>query len=315
MPRFAPTRSSVVLPAGVALLLAAAMTPALLARDDAPKPEPAPAPASAPAAEPALGGPKVASSADRPTIVERDLGGKVKVLELSPPEAALMRLKVDDASREKVDRILAERAKLLDVLVRDNLRLLVELDGARQAGEQDRVREGLRTLTEASEPLRRRGRLITELQAVLPKEQAEQLRTMIGEYMQARIEDERAAATVAGTTFDGRKFLTEETLRVVGSEVRRSYERVVGQATADFDALLKELNLPPAKEAEFRNKVTDLFTKHFGKVPPAESSRLFFSLYSQATPEQREVILRRAGMKPNTPAAPAPAAPAPAPKP
>ncbi|MFN9133040.1 MAG: hypothetical protein ACK5XO_10220 [Phycisphaerales bacterium] len=318
MSRVAPSRVCLVVPSIAALLLAATTAPVVLAMDDAPKsaPAPAPAPATAPATapapgegEPSLGGPKVAPGADRPTIVERDVTGKVKVLEISPPEAALTRLKLDDATREKVDRILAERAKLLDVLVRDNLLLLVELDGARQAGDQDRVREGLRTLTEASEPLRRRGRLLTELQAALPKEQGEQLRTMIGEYMQARIADEQAAASAEGASFDGRRFLTEETLRTVGNEVRRSYERVVGQAAADFDALLQELALSPEKEAEVRSAVMDLNSRYAGKVPSAEYARVYLKVYSQATPEQRQVLLRRAGMRnaaPADPGAPAP---------
>jgi hypothetical protein len=256
-------------------------------------------PAPPPATNPLLG-PSVAPAAvATTTLIQRDFAGKLVRLEVPPAEAAVKALDLDPPTRAKVDSVLLARSALLDRLVGDNLKLLVKLQAARQSQDKDETRKLFEELFEKSEPLRARGTLANELTGVLTPDQASRLRSMTEEYVKASI-DERAAEKGSGkglTLVESlriqREAAREETFSIIGQELKRAYERTVGQRIADFDKLLKDFNVTPEQESKIRKIVQDNFTATYGKPTPQQRAKAFTEIYALLDAGQREQLLKR----------------------
>ncbi len=264
-------------------------------------------PAQSPAAP--LSGPTVKPAGKAvKTLIERDFSGKIKRLEVSPPEAALALLDLDEATRAKANALLLERSRTLDGIVRDNLKLIVRLAGARDAASTEKGKaeylELIQELSEKALPLRERGTLQAQLQAILPEAARNQLTKLSQDYWNALLEEKQAAAKQAAASQDGaagggmrgketREFMRGEFMAIVGQEIKRSYERVVGQQTKDFDELLKSLNLTDAQESKIRKLVGDSFVANYGKVSPAERAKVFTQVYRELDEQQRATLMER----------------------
>lgn len=257
-----------------------------------------------------LAGPAVPAAAQQRTLIERDADGRIKRLDRAPAEAAVRLLNLGPDVQKQVDAILTERAAILDGLVAEHLREIVEIAGAAQSGDREGAMRKLMDLAPYARPLRERGQVGEELARALPEAQAGQVRQMVQAYTQALIQEERDAAKARGEAFNERAVTRTETLRLVGEEVRRSYERVVGQQAADFDKLIQTLNLSDEQESQVRKLVGDQFTQTYGKATAAQKARVFAEVWRLLSSEQRAELqrhMRQRGL------APAPDAPAPKP--
>lgn len=311
------------------------------------KPTPPAAPPTPAPREPSLGGPKVTEQAARPTLIHRELDGSIKRLDTAPAEAAVRLLKLDDATRAKVDAILAEQSAAWDALIRTNLK-----DVARIAQEFADLRAGqapskepakapssapapdndsmtaptapttprttrraalgkaadlLRDLREllAREPeappgtterprsLTARGPLATQLAAGLTAAQAADMNALIKEYTDARAAELVTASKSSPQPLTTAQASTRVMLESLGQDFRRAYDRVVGQASRDFDALIRELTLTPEQESRVRQIVGDSFQKSYGNATAAERSRIFTEVIQVLTPEQRTQLAKR----------------------
>lgn len=247
-----------------------------------------------------LSGPKVAATATAPTLIERDLQGKIRRLETTAEEAALALLDLDAATKEKVNKILAMRTAALDSVVVNNVPLLLKLQAARETGDRRDFAEVTGELAKAAAPLREQGRLKDNIAAVLPKAERERFETLVSEYWKAVVAERREimakeqSSGGAGLRTAGRAAATEFAL-AIGQEIKRSYERTLGQRGADFDSLLKSLNLPMETETKVRNMVTDHAQKYIaqkGGATPAQNRELFFNIMTALTLEQRADLIR-----------------------
>jgi hypothetical protein len=284
-----------------ALLVAFGLAVTCSMADDTP-PASAPAKAGAPAESNPLAGPAVgaqAGTAAKPTLVQRDFGGTLVRLDVPPAEAAVKLIELDPPTRARVDAILLARSALLDELVTNNLELLAQLQGARAGGGEDQTRAAMKQLMDKAEPLRARGPLIDELAAVLPADKAAQARSLTEEYMRAAISQrmEKAsggkALSVRERARAMREAAREEALAMIGQEIRRSYERTVGQRSSDFEALLKDLGVTPEQESKIRKIVQDAFLANYGKTSADERTKAFWSVYAELNDEQRQRVVKR----------------------
>jgi hypothetical protein len=307
-------------------LVSASLALALLATGaiaQPPKTKPAPAPqAPAKADQPApakdetpLKGPTVATPSARPTLVQRDFAGKVIRLEMSPAEAAVKLLKLDDATRAKVDAVIQERSALLDKIVTDNLELLVKLQGARENPDQKEYGRLTRELAEKSTPLAQRGALAVELAGVLPADANTELKRLIQEYWKAIVDEDTAKpasqrepsemdqppSAPASDPAAKREAMRDEVRKMTGLEVKRAYERTIGARARDFDALIKDLNLSPEQESKIRKIVGDSFQKTYGKETAQERSRIFWLVYQALDADQQKALIAK--VSPHSPAA------------
>lgn len=281
---------------GCLSVLIGAAQPAAPAWADPPRADPPasnPRQADAPPPDDALRGPKVDASSAAPTLVERDFEGRIKRLDIPPEEAALDLLDLDDATRAETRRILTERAAVLDTIVRDNLALVIEAGNARQAGDRARARELFRELMQKAGPLRERGRLADELKDVMPAEAREAYDRVRTQYWQAVAAEPPRDGEAMGEDLPrgagGR--LGAEGLRVVGNEIRRSYERLIAERTARLDEFLNAMSLPPEVETRVRNHIIDDAQKNLGNPSTRQRTELFQKIYRELDAEQREALL------------------------
>ena len=139
--------------------------------------------------EPALKGPTVATPAAKATLVEQDFKGRLKRLEIPPEEAALKLLSLDEATLKKTDKIIQERAAILDKAVIENLELVGQIHNAGQSGDKTEALQLFREFAKKLEPLKARGKLMEEIQAALPDEKQERYAALVREYHEAAGED------------------------------------------------------------------------------------------------------------------------------
>ncbi|MGD9688780.1 MAG: hypothetical protein AB7K52_02525 [Phycisphaerales bacterium] len=282
-------------------------------------------PPATPADDP-LAGPSIQpAAAERKSLVERDFDGKVKRLEVLPIVAAIELIKLEPGVRAQIDEIIARRNAALDALVRDNLRLIVELAGANQAGKKDEAGKLLRELYAAAAPLRELGPLQVEIQRALPAGAKSEAIRLTQEYWSAIVAEATAERSPrsdepgasAGDPEEDRGNMADrparqarrdraegggrrlielrraEVLAAAGGEIRRAYERVVGQQAADFEALIGELNLNQEQESKVRQVVGDLFQKTYGKPTPAQRAGMIAEVWRVLDADQRATLLKR----------------------
>lgn len=253
---------------------------------------PTTSPAS-PEGESPLSGPSVKVQQKAPTIVERDAEGRCRKLEIQPAEAAVRVMKLDPKTREKVDAVLIEQAAVLDTIVRDNFELIVNVAGAAQGGDKTQVTKYLGELWEVSQPLRKRGALVEQLAKVLSKDEATQLRKMVLEYNGARMKDEENAHKQRGEKFDNAKFNINERLGILGQELKRSYERVIGQQSKDLDAVIASLNLSVEQDAKVRQILLDVVQRNGAKATNAQKVGAYLKIVAVLDEDQRKVLYEK----------------------
>jgi hypothetical protein len=319
LPTASPLRASFAsLPIRVGCVLAFALATSGALAQEKPAPD-------KPANDSPLSGPEVKAQTGNKTLVERDFAGKLKRVEVHPAEAAVKLLNLDEPTRAKVDAVLAQRAATMDGIVRDNLKTIVQLAGARESGNRTELQRLMRELGEAAKPLRDRGALLNELVAALPEAEGKQLKAIVTEYfgalVQERAEEAKSADREAKPTGEMEKRpdtdtpgetganprrnrprggspsaaggMAAEIAAIAGGELKRAYERVVGQRSKDFDELIKTLNLTPEQEGKVRKLVGDSFTATYGKASPAEKAKVFLQVYALLDEDQKATLAKR----------------------
>lgn len=245
-----------------------------------------------------LAGPTVKEAESGPaSLIERDFMGKIKRLEQPPEEAALARLKLDAATREKVDGVLNARAAKLDKVVMNNLALLLKAQSAQATGDRAGQMDVVRELGEALKPVREGGRLRDQLAAQLPEKERKEFTRMVDGYWRA-IVDEGVKENEASGKREGRLgVFSREALKALGAEVKRSYERQIQARLGELESFMKALDLPPERDARVRTVISQYAQQALIKPDTmgygdAKARRtLFADVLKELTPEERQRLL------------------------
>ncbi|MDX9911584.1 MAG: hypothetical protein RBS39_07130 [Phycisphaerales bacterium] len=284
--------------ASIVVLCLFAGVPASWAQDSMPdevplQPDPKPeAERPVPRGRPGLlAGPGDDASRGSQSIVRYGLDGRIAPLDSSPEEAALKLLDLSSSERAKIDTILTERAAILDGVVQKNIGLLLQVRAARDTGDEAGMREALDKLLPQLQPLQARGRSREEIAAALPPEQAKKFNALLMDYWTSVLRQAREDATDSGMAFDQRAFMRDVLRDAVGREIRASYDRIVGQRIAEFDALLRELALPPAKEDRIRTIATDFAVKTELNPTDADRAELVRMIFAELNAEERQRLI------------------------
>lgn len=241
-----------------------------------------------------LSGPKVESPAEKPTLVQRDFNGWIKTLDEPAEEAALRLLPLSDDERAKTDAVIRERAAILDGVIRDNLVLLLRIQGLRLEGEaKEDATAALRELAEKLRPLRERGAAKEEIAGKLSAENAAKFRSLFDEYWRSVIEEAVADAKKEDPDVRPGAVVAKERLKAIGAEIKRSYDHQIAARQGELDALIKSLGLTGEQEGKIRNMTTDYFQKTAGKPTPDQRREFFRALMKELAPSQREELLRQ----------------------
>ncbi len=132
-----------------------------------------------------LAGPSVKPEEAAPSLVDRTFAGEMKRPDVRPEEAALRKLQLSDAERAATDRVLAERASMLDGLVRENIGLLLRLQAARASGDRAALGAVNKELREVLRPLAAKGRLQEQIRSALEPENAAKYDGLVRGYYRA----------------------------------------------------------------------------------------------------------------------------------
>lgn len=247
---------------------------------------------SAPAADspPAdvLSGPKVAETTSERTLVQRDFSGKVRRLEVPPEEAAIELLTLDEGARARVQRVLDERAAIMDRILADNLDLLVRFQSARERRDRLKLLGEFRV---AMEPLEARGTLRAELRAELPKSEAGRFDQLVDGYWETVTKEAVAEAKASDPKAKAGEVIVRERLQALGNEVRRAYDRRITQSVKQLDEFLAKLNLTPEQDAEVRGHVTRFVERTKGNANPAQRRELFGKILAGLNADQKRLLI------------------------
>lgn len=265
-----------------------------------------------------LSGPTVSPAKIGPTIVERTMDGSVRRVEVRPEEAAVRKLTLDPEESARVEAVLAERARDLDQIVRENIDLLVRVQSAKAAGEPKALNQVMQEFREAMRPLAVKGSLAQRLHEALSPDHAASFDLMVRDYFRALVAEgnksrpmgdpmddsdgasDSPTATTPGTApgtpggapppprkAERRAAVVRQYVEVFAQEVRRSYERISAEGHQRLEELVKRLELSPEQEAKVREMATELGQKTKLNPTPAQRAELFGKVLVLLTPEQR----------------------------
>jgi len=214
---------------------------------------------SAPLAGPDIG---EGGRAKLPSIIQRTFEGTLQRLDIWPEEAAIELLDLTDESREQINDILASRAAAIDKVVSENLDDLLKLandgEGGRWFGALTRMRAFQKKINARLEDTRP---LVEQFTEVLPMEQADELTRMVDAYWDAFAADEvgeeveklggRMKASIAEKA---------ESLRIMGEELGRSYQRIEKSAAVYAEYFIRELGFTGENAQHVRNEVREFLS-------------------------------------------------------
>jgi hypothetical protein len=279
-----------------------------------------------------LAGPKIAAKeAEKLTIVRRDFQGKLERLEERPEIAAVRILPLDEATRAKVDAIIAERAVVVSQITLEHYDLFAKFQGAFAPGpvsaESRRERVALvRELREVAKPLFEPA-FVETLAKAMPSEQATDLREMVREYREAVMASDAAersgqagsrdemtmsgegdgeAADDETSPTEGRRAARGERMRraidaqvyevrLVGREMGKSFQTFIADRQQRAEELYALVDVTPEQRAKI-----DAIVRKDGEAAalmPTDAQRRerFAKILAVLTPEQRKKALSELG--------------------
>lgn len=270
------------------------------AMDDpmAPAPEPAEkpkpsktAPSKTTPSDNPLAGPSVGDSVGVRTIVNRDFDGKVRRLETTAEEAALAVLKLSPEEKAATQKIITERAAILDKAVWDNLELLTRAQTARATNNRREQMAVLREFGAKLEDLRARGSFRDEIMAALSPANAVEFKRLHTEYFDALVGESMDAAKGNGERATKMQIAAREGLQAIGDEVRRSYTRQLAERQAELSEFLNKLELEPAQETKVRNLIVDYATQPKNPNDRRRQNELFFKILRELNDDQKKQLV------------------------
>lgn len=247
---------------------------------------------------PALGGPRVESpDGTARTLVRRDFSGRLKRLEVEPVGAAVAIMELSTQERAAAEKVLLDRKAALDEILRENIPLVLKVQGAFKPGDDGEGQRALSRLFEKARPVLDRGPLVDQVAAALPKPRAAELRRICNEYLSAAAED-RMATGPADKKNDRFGARLAEGFATFQKEIEDSAKRVFESGDKEFQVLVRKLDLTAEQESKVQGMFLDLYADSNGKPTKAQQAGVLLKAMNLLTPEQRvrlrEIIAQEA---------------------
>jgi hypothetical protein len=285
----------------IAVIAAGLIAGGVLAQEGKQPTAPPPAPAEkekqpaekSPAPHAPLAGPQVPDRTGKPTLVEHGLDGKVKRLDEWPALVAARKLPLDEKAKAAIAKLNAEQAAAMDKMMSESLPEIAVIASAFQSGDTAEGVAGIRKLKQNHPVLEERERLAQRIAALLDKEQGHEVSIMVQEYWNALIQEQTDAAKTRGEKGGAGKIAGAEALRLLGQDIKASYDRVIGQQVRDFDALIKTLGLTAEQESKVRKITDDAFAKANGNQAKVDKSAVFWKIWRELDSRQRALLIEQ----------------------
>jgi hypothetical protein len=241
-----------------------------------------------------LAGPAVVARGSG-ALVEVDMSGRVQRPEKTIEQAAAAKLELSAEVRERVDRILVERAAGIDRFVTENLLLLNQAQTVGAAGTLLEKATLLLTGLERISPAVGGKSLETRIAEVLPEDRAQAFKAMLKDYWRALAAEGKMLkpkdppppwAVNLG-----------ESLASLGREIGKSFERQLASGTLFVDYLISGLNLTEQQQELFRTMKLELLEKTSMKPSEEDQKKLVLGVVAYLNEKQREKVIARIGGK------------------
>lgn len=237
-----------------------------------------------------LAGPRVATT-QRTGIVQTEMSGRVLRPEKVIEQVAVERLTLSDDVRKRVDRVLLERAALIDRFVTDNLLLLNQ---AQTVGAAGTLKEKVTLFFVGLDRIRPAvggPRLQDRIEAELPPDSAREFRAALREYWNALIAE--AAATKPQDPPPPWAVYLGESLASLGREIARSFQRQESSGTLVVDYLMADLGLSEKQLEIVREMKFDLLERSGMKPSVEEQKKLVIGVVAYLNEKQRDTLIKR----------------------
>lgn len=208
-----------------------------------------------------LGGPSVDESEKRTRVVEAGLGGSMMMEGVRPEVAALDALGLSERDRAGLERVLAERAVIVDRVVRGRLDDLTRIEPAMVNRDFVTVWSIYSSLHAALEPLWARGPLADELRRALPAAHRAEYDRVLGEYEAELVARERAKAEASGEQFSPIGLQIQRHFHALQAEIAAAVERTVESGAAFIEPLLDSAGISEPGRAVVRAGFMELMER------------------------------------------------------
>jgi hypothetical protein len=235
-----------------------------------------------------LAGHPVQPQPARITILERDFQGKVRRADPTPTHAAVAALKLDTDTREKVDKILADRSRILEHFVEENLDLLTKLGGFEQAPPRDKFLLAAE-LFQKLEPLRTSGPFDKQVRDCLTPDQARAFDNLLKEYWDAIVEEAKHAPKPKGRL----GIIIEERLKDLGREVEAAYHRCEKSGAVLYGYLFKSMTLTNDQSKRLHELCANYSATGLDNKDKATQTTFFLSVTAILDADQRKLFVQR----------------------
>lgn len=229
------------------------------------------------------------------TLVRRDEKGQIIRLTVLPAEAAVGAMTLRPESRRQAERIVADMRSAMDRFTRENIASVVRLHESRQAGRQAEVTRIAGELWDRHKELRGRAGAAQEMMAFMDDAEKAELRRLVQEYLQARIEEESARAKAALRQFDPREFIRSEQVWVLAEDLIRAYARISAKHVRDAEGLTDGLSLTQEQRTAIEAILADAYLDGFGDASADGQAAVMRRVMAVLTPTQRAALVKRLG--------------------
>lgn len=190
-----------------------------------------------------LRGPRVPGGGPRVEVGEGRFGGELSLGTTRPEVAALDALGLSAAARARAERVLAERAAVVDRAVVEHVEDLTLVEGALATRDLATLWRVYSSFHAALEPLRARGPLADELAAALPEDARVAYVRVLGEYEAALVARERSTAEASGQRFSLIGLQIKRHFHALQVEIEASAQRTIERGAGIFELFAVQAGL------------------------------------------------------------------------
>ncbi len=223
------------------------------------------------------------------TLVERDFQGTLRHPEPTILEAAAAKLKLEGDERERVDKVLLDRSRVLETFVEGNLDLLTRFNGFENSTDGKAKFYLAIEAYEKLAPLRERGPLDAQLRAAMSPENAAQFDRLLREYWNALVQEDRKEPKPKGRigVIAGAKF------KDLGKEIEAAYHRSERSGGVLYGYLFKSMTLSDDQSKRLHELCATYSVDGLDNKDKATQTTFFLAVTQVLEPDQRKVFVKR----------------------
>jgi hypothetical protein len=236
-----------------------------------------------------LAGHRVEVAPERATLVERDFQGNLRHPEPTAVEAAVAKLKLAGDERERVDKVLLDRSRLLETFVEGNLDLLTRFSGFENSTDGKAKFFLAIEAYEKLAPLRERGPLDAQLRRAMSPDNAAKFDRLLHEYWNALVQEDHKEPKPKGRI----GIVADAKFKDLGKEIEAAYHRSERSGGVLFGYLFKSMTLTDDQSKRLHELCANYSMGGLDNKDKTTQTTFFLAVTQVLEPDQRKVFVKR----------------------